>query len=859
MASSPNPTPSSLPDERMSPGRVRRVVALVLLLLVGTLGVNAAANRYLRSYGTNLGYRMVSAKYDLLEDLAGGPPADWLILGDSSGAHGIVPEEWSAVAGGTTHNLAILANLLVVNDAWMLGEYLEEVGTPKNVVLVHAHDVWRRQYNSALIGQIPRMWGFWMRRAPTISLKRTHLRNVFLSRFFPLMAESSTLQTHIEHRGPERDIHFEMTADGWIPGQKHNSVRLRQDSKRTTDLLESDVFEMSDVNVRAMRVLKRYATEHGFQLYVTHAPMLDSIAKRDDYRGYVQTADYRVRRLVADVDNVHIVPDIITFPATSLEAYADHVVPEQAPNYTRQLAKAVLAYQANPPEESELRSFSAPTDVVVERESEDDTISLLFGGDTSFARGIDQTIQQEGGDPNVVMAQMQPLFDSVDFVFLNLECVLSDSEAQPANKRWRIRAPTENAVALRNAGIDMVSVSNNHTLDYGHQGFSTTLATLDDLGVAYVGVQYDDTPEQALTVARIGDQTFGFLAYTDISKWKPVSKNHWDYYWPKPANFDADAIVADIERARGSVDHLIVSVHWGDEYSMTIEDRQREAAHRFIDAGAELIVGHHPHVPRQVETYKDGVIFYSLGDFLFDKRTPYKSVRNRRRFMVQVDYKAGERSAVTLVPIHSLNNHIPYPKPDLDVSSWIAKPIETPWRAADALPTAVVTRERKGVEQSCGDWKTGSPTARNNGYLQWLRPRWACPADKERPWETVAVSGDRAAEIYKRSIWAHPHIDGVLNLHFDDVPLGQTLGGFAGVPDWPLTLASRGAPPIVLKVSVNGEWIHSVKVPYEAGWVPFTVDTSKWSGTTGTVDVAVQGGDRKETGFTFDLMVDAQP
>lgn len=863
-----NAPPARLPEEHIGSPRWRSVVALALAVVLGAVLLNVAAAQYLRHYGTNLGYRMVQAKYGLLEDLHGEAPADWLILGDSSGAHGIVPTEWSSVTGGTTHNLAILANLLVVNDAWMLEEYLDRVGTPKNVVLVHAHDVWRRGYNSALIGQIPRPFGFWSRRAPSLRLKDAHVKKVFLSRFFPLMSQSETLRAHLANGGPDRDIGFSMTEHGWIPGQPHSPGRLKADAERTVKLLRDDVFEMSSHNQRALRVLTRLAESRGFTLYITHAPMLADVARREEFQGYTQTADHRIQHIVGDSEHVVVVPDVVRFPTRSMEAYADHVTPEAAPRYTRQLATLVQEATSRP--KAEARTFSPPEGIVLERrrpveegaepvEEGADTVSLLFGGDTSFARGIDQSIRRAGGDPAVVFEQLKPLFDRADLTFLNLECVLSDSPAQPADKTWRIRAPTRHARALAEAGVDLVSVANNHTLDFGEQGFSSTLATLEDVGVDYVGVQYGDAPEQPLTIAKLGDQTFGFLAYTDITKWKPVPESSWKYYWPKPANYDADAIVADIERARGQVDHLIVSLHWGDEYSMTVEDDQRTDARRFIDAGAELIVGHHPHVPRIVEEYQDGLIIYSLGDLLFDKSTPFKSVRNRRRFMVQVDYTSGKRAGVTLHPIHSLDDHIPYPKPDLPVDSWMPGPVDTPWRATDALPSAQVSRTRGASVQPCERWTNSKPTPRNNGYLQWLRPRFACPGDKKRPWETVAVSGDRSAAVYKRAIWAHPHPGGPLTLRFDNVPLGATLGGIAGVPDWPLTLVSSTAPPIELTVSINGEVVQTLSVPYRPGWVPFTIDTGRWQGTPGTVTVAIEGGDTDETGFTFDLMVDAQP
>jgi hypothetical protein len=227
--------------------------------------------------------------------------------------------------------------------------------------------------------------------------------------------------------------------------------------------------------------------------------------------------------------------------------------------------------------------------------------------------------------------------------------------------------------------------------------------------------------------------------------------------------------------------------------------------------------------------------------------------------MVQVDYTDGQRSDVTLHPIHSLDDHVPYVQPALDVASWTALPIETVWRAVDALPEAVVVREQAGEIDECDKWSTRPPTARNNGYLQWLRPRWVCDHDRDKPWHTVAVSGDRADGVFKKTIWAHPEQGSTLRLRFDEVPLGGTLGGVMGIPDWPLVLAGKQALPITVSVRVNDGPARTVELPYEAGWTSFSMDTTAWSGTPGTVEVEVTGGAMRETGFGFDLMVDAQP
>lgn len=334
------PKRSGVTPEVVRPSTARRAALLLVSIAVAFVLLNWGARAYLDRHGTNLGYRMVHAKWDLLADMG---PVDWLVLGDSAAAHGIVPEVWSEVLGGETANLAIVANLLVANDAWMLNEYIERHGPPPNVVLVHAHDIWHRGYKSALLGQIPRPWGIWRWSEPTFELAAEHERKAFLSRFLPLYAESQTLRSHLRNLGPTRQLNFSMTDSGFIPSAGHRPAALQRDVGRTRRFLRDRRFKVSRINRAGLEHVAELSKKHGFKVYLANGPMHEVLARGEPFRDYMKAWERRVSHLTKGFPNVHVLNDVVSYPAKELEIAVDHVIPEMAPDYTRRLARRLKA------------------------------------------------------------------------------------------------------------------------------------------------------------------------------------------------------------------------------------------------------------------------------------------------------------------------------------------------------------------------------------------------------------------------------------------------------------------------------------------------------------------------------------
>jgi len=478
------------------------------------------------------------------------------------------------------------------------------------------------------------------------------------------------------------------------------------------------------------------------------------------------------------------------------------------------------------------------------------TARLLFAGDTSWGRLVfDSVVANGDGDPRWALARIVDTLRAPDVTVANLECVFTDSTAEEADKYWLLRAPAAWADALPAAGVDVVSVANNHALDYGKQGFERTLERLAEVGVGAVGVYPGAQGRQPPLVVEAGGTRLGFLAYNRITYETPSRQIQ-----PRPHWFEVDSATADVEAAAASVDLVVVLVHWGLEYQMLARDRQQDAADALVAAGADIVVGHHPHVPQPVEVRGDALVAWSLGNFLFDMERPYEVIRTRRTLLLEVEVGGGEWLGFRLLPVRIDEQHRPALDPTVDVESLVQSPFALAWRASDGLADATVRRTRGDQVEECDEWSTDRPRVTGK-YLQWLVPRWRCPGDEEAPRLSIAVTGERSAAVYRRGIWAQPHGPEPLTLSFDDVPLATRLAGFVGITDFELTTGER-RPAVRLDVRVDDGDAMTVDKPHEPGWTSLSLPTPGAAGRTGRVEVDVSWESDDRTGFVFDLWVE---
>jgi poly-gamma-glutamate synthesis protein (capsule biosynthesis protein) len=239
---------------------------------------------------------------------------------------------------------------------------------------------------------------------------------------------------------------------------------------------------------------------------------------------------------------------------------------------------------------------------------------LLLGGDVMLSRNVARLARQ-AGDPAAPFRDLAEILAGADIAFVNLEAPFSDRG--PVQQRGMIfKTEPEMIAGLELAGIDIVSTANNHARDRGDYGVAFTLDWLARHGIVAVGTGTTAEDAYAGTVLSRNGTNFGFLAYTYDANNGNYAEGDNDH---RIAVLDLDQMRAGVARMRERADVVIVSMHAGYEYQPQPNAQQREFARAAIDAGATVVVGHHPHVRQPWEFYKEGVIYYSLGNLVFDQ------------------------------------------------------------------------------------------------------------------------------------------------------------------------------------------------------------------------------------------------
>jgi poly-gamma-glutamate synthesis protein (capsule biosynthesis protein) len=253
--------------------------------------------------------------------------------------------------------------------------------------------------------------------------------------------------------------------------------------------------------------------------------------------------------------------------------------------------------------------------------------------------------------------QTKDILKQAQIVSGNLEGPLTDAGAAEAAKQYVFRSPPDKvAPALARAGFNIVSLANNHTLDYGPEGMEDTRAALKQAGIRHVGAGRNDTEARQPVYMMADGVTVAFLAY---------SLTFPEEFWAGPDKpgtaFGHERHVrADVSTARQTADLVVVSFHWGQEGKTELRDYQVQLAHAAIDAGASAVLGHHPHVLQGVERYRDGVILYSLGNFAFGS---YSNTATRSAIAL-LTFRDRQWRELRMIPLNVKNAEVVFqPRP----------------------------------------------------------------------------------------------------------------------------------------------------------------------------------------------------
>jgi len=276
----------------------------------------------------------------------------------------------------------------------------------------------------------------------------------------------------------------------------------------------------------------------------------------------------------------------------------------------------------------------APGVVVGLLERKEERATILFAGDMMFDRAIRIAMRENGDDH--IFSCLPPSLWSQDLIVANLEGPItssrstSEGSAPGSSENFSFTFSTSTATLLARHNIRLVNLGNNHILNFGSEGAAETLEWLKAAGVDYFGDPLANSEDARVARQEISGIPFSFVSWSDWTGGKE------------------EEVVAQIAAERAAGRMVIIYTHWGDEY-VPPNARVRGLAHAFVDAGAEIVIGSHPHVVLEKETYQGKEIYYSLGNFVFDQ---YFNEEVRNGLLVRVIFDAAGVFSIEEIPTY---------------------------------------------------------------------------------------------------------------------------------------------------------------------------------------------------------------
>lgn len=276
-----------------------------------------------------------------------------------------------------------------------------------------------------------------------------------------------------------------------------------------------------------------------------------------------------------------------------------------------------------------------------------DEIVMLFTGDIYLSDFILNQYDKKGID-GILSESIQEEFQKAHIVMANEEFPFSKRGTKAEDKQFTFRIDPKYVQIFKDMMINVVTLGNNHALDYGTQALQDTFSTLQGVDIQYVGAGNNLKEARETKYFDTGEKTIAVLGASRV-----IPVTDWNAGENKPGLFttyDPTALIAEIKTAKEQSDYVIVYVHWGIEKKNHPEEYQRNMARQYIDAGADLVVGSHPHVLQGVEYYKDKPIIYSLGNFIFYSSIPQTA-------LLKVTLQEGDLAKVEILPAKAENGN----------------------------------------------------------------------------------------------------------------------------------------------------------------------------------------------------------
>lgn len=274
-----------------------------------------------------------------------------------------------------------------------------------------------------------------------------------------------------------------------------------------------------------------------------------------------------------------------------------------------------------------------PTTEIFETETEvsettpidlhDYDFTLCFAGDISLDESAVTTAQLDkspNGIYDCISPELIQIMQQADLMCLNNEFTFSTNGSPMNGKAYTFRAHPDRVHVLQEMGVDLVTLANNHVYDYGKQALLDTFTTLENANIDYFGAGKNLEEAMAPVYYTIDGKTIAFVGASRAEKFK-MTPQATDTEPGILRCYDTELFLQSIREADANADFVIAVVHWGTEYSYTLEQVQLTTGKEYLDAGADAIIGGHSHCLQGMEYYKDKPIIYSLGNYWFNRKT----------------------------------------------------------------------------------------------------------------------------------------------------------------------------------------------------------------------------------------------
>jgi poly-gamma-glutamate capsule biosynthesis protein CapA/YwtB (metallophosphatase superfamily) len=298
-----------------------------------------------------------------------------------------------------------------------------------------------------------------------------------------------------------------------------------------------------------------------------------------------------------------------------------------------------------------VREFPAP---LARPDHPSETVRVTFLGDTLIGGEAQNVIDERGAD--WMFDGVRHLLDESDLVVVNHEGPITSrdepaTKAVTGRKRYWYRALPSSVAALARAGVRVVSLGNNHVLDFGAEALTDTIAALDEAGIAHCGAGANRRQARRPAVVRAGPLRFGFLSFMQRYEIYVAEELYASRERSGSMRLNIRRAKADLTALGSRVDVCVALAHWGRNYRK-ISGRQRRLASELVSAGADLVIGHHPHVPQPMSLLDGVPVFYSLGNGPLGTPGRFHSGRPPYGLVVSVDLDALARARrIAVTPI----------------------------------------------------------------------------------------------------------------------------------------------------------------------------------------------------------------